>query len=337
MSLSSFFEEYLPLVEDEMRAVVAHDDQAPPEYQEMLAYHLGWTDQGHGPAARGKRIRPGLTLLACAAAGGDPRRALPAAAAVELLHNFTLIHDDIQDDSPTRRGRPTVWRLWGRAQAINAGDAMFALAHLALQRLSGLGHAAEAGLEALRMLDATLLDLTRGQYLDIDFERRERVSVTEYMQMIEGKTAALLATAMELGALCAGAGGPARRHLQSFGRSLGLAFQIHDDILGIWGDSAVTGKSSATDIIARKKSLPIVYGLERSQSVRDYYAATTEDGGRVEAIVAALEEIGARAFAEAEARRLTAAAGEHLEQAQPEPPAGEYLRELTSQLLSRDK
>jgi geranylgeranyl diphosphate synthase type I len=336
--LSEFLESYLPLIEDEMRAVLAHGDESPPAYYEMMAYHLGWSGHGHGSAVVGKRIRPVLSLLACAASGGDVAAALPVAASVELLHNFTLIHDDIQDDSPERRGRPTVWRLWGRAQAINTGDAMFTLAHLALHRMSALGHPMAATLYALYLLDDTCMQLTRGQHLDMDFEQRASVTVGEYMQMIEGKTAALIGTSAELGALCAATTAQARSHYRAYGRHLGLAFQVFDDILGIWGDSHVTGKSTATDIVTRKKSLPIVYGLERSETVRRFYATTESDGGgAVEEIVAALEAVGAREFAEAEAGRLTAAALDYLERTKPAAPAGDMLRELTQQLLRRDK
>jgi geranylgeranyl diphosphate synthase type I len=286
----------------------------------------------------GKRIRPTLTLLTCAGAGGDPAGALPAAAAVELLHNFTLIHDNIQDDSPTRRGRPTVWRMWGRAQAINAGDALFTLAHLAMHRLTGRGHPAAVTLEALRLLDETCLSLTRGQHLDMAFEDRASVSVDEYWQMIEGKTAALLAASAELGAVCAGAPPETLAAYRGFGRCLGLAFQTQDDLLGIWGDSAVTGKSSATDIEARKKSLPILYGLERDEYLRRAYAAPESDGGgNTLDIIRALEGTGARAYAEQQAGRWSQAALDQLASARPGPPAAEALHTLTTELLNRSR
>jgi geranylgeranyl diphosphate synthase type I len=336
MPLSDFLSHYLPLIEAEMRAVVGDGQTEPAEYHEMLLYHLGWTEHGQGPAVTGKHIRPVLTLLACAAAGGDPPLALPAAAAVELLHNFTLVHDDIQDDSPSRRGRPTVWKLWGRAQAINAGDALFTLAHLALQRLAPGIVAPAVALEAVDVLDQTCMALTRGQYLDMSFESRVSVSVAEYWEMIEGKTAALVAAAADLGALCADAPASQRQAFREFGRHVGLAFQAHDDVLGIWGDSGETGKSTATDIETRKKTLPVVFGLERSERLRQAYAATEHDGGAlVTEIVAELEAVGARAHAEAEARRLSDVALGHLTQANPSPEAGAWLRELTGELLGR--
>jgi len=336
MPLSEFLARHLPLIEEEMRAVVGSDGSVLGEYYEMMHYHLGWSEHGQGPAVSGKRIRPALSLLACAGAGGEARTALPAAAAIELIHNFTLVHDDIQDDSQSRRGRPTVWRLWGRAQAINAGDALFTIAHLALQRLTGRGMSPDAALEAIAVLDQTCLELTRGQHLDMSFESRAAVSVAEYWQMIEGKTAALIAAAADLGALCAGATVSRRQAYREFGRVLGLAFQAHDDILGIWGDSAETGKSSATDIQTRKKSLPVVYGLERSPRLTTLYSAPEEDGGGpVADIVAELERVGARQHAETEAARLSHAAIHALEHAEPANEAGALLHALASELLGR--
>ena len=169
----------------------------------MLAYHMGWEGEGAGPAARGKRIRPLLVLLTSGAAQGDWKNALPAAAAVELIHNFSLIHDDIQDGSDQRRGRPTVWKLWGTAQAINSGDAMFALAHLTIFRLAGTTNEHTA-FQAAHMLQETCLELTKGQFLDMSYETQSQLMIDDYWPMVSGKTAALLATCTELGALVAG-------------------------------------------------------------------------------------------------------------------------------------
>lgn len=335
MPLDDLLSPYLPAIENELRQVVAAGDSSLSQFYEMLNYHLGWVAHGQAQAVSGKRFRPALTLLTCAAAGGEPARALPTAAAVELVHNFSLIHDDIQDNSPSRRGRPTVWRLWGRAQAINAGDALFTLAHLALQRLTDLGHPAQVALAAVRLLDDTCLRLTQGQHLDMAFESRATVTVAEYMQMIEGKTASLLAASAEVGALCAGANPAVRANYRAFGHYLGLAFQVRDDILGIWGDSAVTGKSAATDIVTRKKTLPVVFGLERSQALCRLYSPEAEGGGSVSEIMRVLQAAGVREFAEGEARRLSEAALRHLAEAGPQAESRERLSELTEELLAR--
>jgi geranylgeranyl diphosphate synthase type I len=301
------------------------------EYYAMLAYHLGWSDGG----ASGKRIRPLLCLLACTAAGGDWRQALPLAAAVELIHNFSLIHDDIQDNSPLRHGRATVWARWGAAQAINAGDAMFTLAFLAPHRLTELGVPAPVTLAAVEELTRTCLALTQGQYLDMAFEQRQRVSVAEYLAMIEKKTAVLIAASAHLGASLAGAEPHRAAAFHRFGLNLGLAFQLQDDLLGIWGDPAVTGKSAASDLEKRKKSLPVVYGLEHSEEFAQAYAQPHAPGAPVAALAELLDRLGARAEGERRAQAATACAVEALAECRPAEPAGQALRDLTEQLLGR--
>ena len=243
-SLSDAFAEYIPVVEAEIRAVIGLG-QLPAVLTTMLNYHLGFAnaDGTTTNVYSGKRIRPMLVLLSCEACGGDPMQAIPAAAAVELLHNFSLIHDDIEDRDELRRGRPTLWKQWGEAQAINAGDAMFAQAHLALHRCVERGVRAEHVLHALRVFDAMCLHLTAGQHLDLSFEARNDVTAQEYMRMIEGKTAELTKVCCEIGAIIAGGNSETVTSLGEFGLSIGLAFQLQDDVLGIWGDPAQTGKS----------------------------------------------------------------------------------------------
>lgn len=294
------FERYLPLIEAEMQRVIGNAEGVYAGHYGMLRYHMGWVDQAMQPAVvnSGKRIRPVACLLACEAVGGAVDDALPAAAAVELLHNFSLIHDDVEDDSPTRRHRPTVWALWGVPQAINAGDAMFTLARLALHGLAGRPISPAVAMDACAIFDHACLRLTEGQYLDMSFEGRLDVTVDEYLLMIEGKTAALLSASIELGALVGGADAATRRHLAEFGRSLGLAFQMQDDILGIWGDEAVTGKSAASDILTRKKSLPVVYALENPQvgeALRTLYTRPIEPAG-VPAVLDLLARAGAQEY-----------------------------------------
>ncbi len=330
---------YLPALEAEMRAVLRADaaNGADPFYG-MMHYHMGWADENLAPAGgnSGKRIRPLLCLLNCAAAGGDWQQALPAAAAIEILHNFSLVHDDIEDDSPTRRGRPTVWTLWGQPQAINTGDAMFALAHLALGRLIDRGVAPEIVVQALRRFDETCVALTRGQFADMGFETRDGVDVDEYLAMIRGKTAVLVELAAELGALVAGAPSERVAHYASFGLNLGLAFQMQDDILGIWGDESVTGKSAATDITTRKKTLPVLYALPRSAPLRALYAGSATDEEFVRQVVARLDETGARQYAVGRAEEYTAGAMDALAAARPVEPAAAALRQLTDMLLQRN-
>lgn len=325
----------LPGIEAELRRAVAQcDGEGLAELHEMLAYHMGWEGEGAGSAATGKRIRPLLVLLSAAAVCNEWSPALPAAAAVELLHNFSLIHDDIQDNSPLRRGRPTVWKIWGIPQAINAGDTMLTLAHLALLRLRETATPAVA-LRAADLLQRTCLHLTQGQYLDIAYENRGDLSLDSYWPMVSGKTAALLSACTALGAMAGGAGEERLAAFSEFGRALGLAFQAQDDILGLWGDAALTGKSAESDLLAGKKSLPILFGLRQDGAFARRWRQGPIQASEVQQLTAQLEQEGARAFAQDAADRLTSQALEALQRADALPPAGAALRELALQLLNR--
>ncbi|MBF6599991.1 MAG: polyprenyl synthetase family protein [Dehalococcoidia bacterium] len=240
-------------------------DGADVGYAGYLRYHFGWADLDGRPLAEaaGKMLRPALCLLCCEAAGGDVARAVPAAAALELVHNFTLIHDDIEDGSETRHGRLTLWKAAGVPQAINTGDGMFVLGQRTLLRLADAGVAANHVLAAARALDDACVALCDGQYADIGFERAPVVSPSEYESMIAGKTAALLGASAAIGAIAAGAETRAAEAFAACGRMLGMAFQVQDDVLGIWGDAAATGKPVADDIRSRKKSFPVVFALDR--------------------------------------------------------------------------
>jgi geranylgeranyl diphosphate synthase, type I len=239
----------------------------------MLRYALGWVDRTGEPQRieAGKRLRPALLLTVAGAAGGSAERAIPAAVAVELLHNFSLIHDDVQDRSLMRHNRPTVWQVWGVPHAINAGDAMFTLAFRSLLGLRATGLSPERLIEAYDALTVASLELTHGQYNDMRFEDLETVSKAEYLSMIEGKSASLLAASCSLGALIAEVPERQIARYHAFGLALGLAFQIHDDILGIWGEEAVTGKSAASDLLTHKKSLPILTCWAQSERFREVF------------------------------------------------------------------
>lgn len=320
-----------------MRQTVAEIDSAAPGFQIMVRYPLGWSDETGQPyrGQVGKRIRPLFLLLCAEAAGGEWRQALPAAAAVELLHNFSLVHDDIQDASPLRHGRATVWRLWGAAQAINVGDALFSLAFTALEQLSRQGLALETVISVWRVFNATNLELTRGQHLDMLYETLDHVTVDGYLTMILGKSAALLAASAQIGALVATGDEPLAAIYREFALNLGLAFQIRDDILGIWGDPAVTGKSAATDIVSRKKSLPVLYGLARSPRLAAIYAQDALTGADVAEAVALLDGHSAREYArqiEADFYNKALAA---LENARPQGQAAVWLAQFVDALFQR--
>lgn len=270
----------------------------------MVSYHLGWVDDqgriGRDDSAMGKRIRPALTLLACQSLGGSIEQARGAAAAVELIHNFSLVHDDIQDHSPLRRHRPSVWRQWGAEQAINVGDLIFTLAQLALIKLSTAP--AEVINDAIAELNRACVLLVEGQYIDLALADASQCSQADYFAMIERKTAALIATACRLGALFAGAGGIAQESFSDFGRELGIAYQLQDDVLGIWGDDT-TGKPVDADIRERKKSIPAVLGLQRTDPRADrlraiYRGSSLVTDTEVNEVRALLTELEVRAEAE---------------------------------------
>jgi geranylgeranyl diphosphate synthase type I len=343
LKLQQALDSYLPLIEEELRDCMAPPADNPLAFFGMLHYHLGWTDQQFQPiqSKGGKRLRPLFSMLTCQAAGGNPHDALPAAAAVELIHNFSLIHDDIQDRSDTRRGRATAWTLWGEAQAINAGDAMFTLAHLALHRLTGLGLPPDRVVASYRILDQANLALCLGQHLDLEFENQLDVNTGAYMTMIRGKTAALLGCAGQLGALVASPDSSLAERYRRVGEGLGLAFQIQDDLLGIWGQADVTGKPVADDIRRRKKSLPVVYILGRpndpnAERLRSLYAQEALSEEEVAEAVAILDACETKPYAEELARQYLAMALAELETAKPDPEAGEAIQELADFLIKRN-
>jgi geranylgeranyl diphosphate synthase type I len=324
-------------IEDELKKSVQQSGgPGLDDLRHMIAYHMGWEGEGAGVSAQGKRIRPLLVLLAAAAAGGRWQAALPAAAAVELLHNFSLVHDDIQDNSPLRRGRPTVWRKWGIAQAINTGDALYALASLALGRLSETASAGIAS-QAARIFHQTCLHLTQGQHLDLSYQLRTDLDVEDYWPMISGKTAALLEACTCLGALIAGAGENELQAYGEFGRKLGMAFQVQDDLLGIWGDAGQTGKSTESDLVEGKKSLPVLDGLGKGAAFAARWRRGPVSPQEAPALAALLEDEGARLYTQQAANRLTREAMQALADANPQSEGEAALRELAESLLKREK
>ncbi len=305
-------------------------------YYQMLAYHMGWIGDGAGEQAQGKRIRPTLLLLVTAANQTDWQLALPSAVAVELVHNFSLIHDDIEDNSQYRRGRITVWSKWGLAQGVNAGDAMLTIANLAIQKLSP--HLpCQVVNQSHELLLQTCLHLTQGQYLDIDFEIRSEVTIEEYWKMIEGKTAALFSACTQLGSIVAQCDPMTVQHYQNFGRSLGLAFQVVDDILGIWGDQALIGKSTASDLCSGKKTLPVLLGLQNNANFAKRWRKGNIQPEEVKPLADLLVAEGIQEAIQNEADSLTKLALEELDLAQPQGIAAELLYELTHQLSQRQK
>jgi len=297
VNLPSAFGRYRPELDAALREVLQGGE--PELLYRMMRYHMGWEDPDGHPVESdsGKALRPTLLLLACETLGADWRQALPAAAALELVHNFSLVHDDIQDQDRERRHRATVWAVWDPAQAINAGDALLALAHLAAYGVAERGVPPERALAVARTMDERTLEMVEGQCLDLSFEGRPEVSLGDYLGMVGRKTGALLDGALTIGALVATEDMHVVQAFGRCGRLLGLAFQVRDDMLGVWGAEAETGKPSGADIRRRKKSLPLVYALSAKGEERDRVAAIfgqAEMSDRdVEEIIEDLDALGA--------------------------------------------
>jgi geranylgeranyl diphosphate synthase type I len=322
------------LVEPALRTAV---DTLPSAMSHIAGYHLGWWDE-HGHPVRvsgGKAIRPALALLSAQAVGGTAA-AVPAAVAVELVHNHSLLHDDVMDGDLTRRHRRTAWTVFGVNPAILAGDALLVLA---VDVLAGSGH--RAAIDGIRMLTAAVQDLFDGQNADLSFEQCAEVKLAECVQMAEGKTGALIGCACALGALFGGGRPEQVTYLRDFGKYLGLAFQHVDDLLGIWGDPAVTGKSVHSDLCSGKKSFPVVAALTSHTAAgrelatlyhRDQPLSATDAPHAAQLIDIA----GGRTWSEAQADDLLAQAMRQLHCASPAPRAAAELGALARLATHRD-
>ena len=306
------------------------------EYLAMLNHHFGFSKRPDHVNIGGKMIRP-LILLLCFNHIGEKdhwKAAVPAAAAIELLHNFSLIHDDIQDSSPIRRNQDTVWKIWGVPQAINAGDGVFALANIALGNLEG-SFPPETLLRVIKLFNQTCLDLTRGQNLDIAFEQKSHILLEDYWRMIEYKTARLIATSAEIGAVLAGFLDDEITEFRKYGTNVGLAFQVLDDILGIWGDESKTGKSSTKDLEDKKNSLPILLGLQKSQEFVNRWKKGNISRAEAKNLALLLENSGIKSEVQNQAELLTTNALNSLKRLPLNPSSKSELYKLTNDLLNR--
>lgn len=312
-----------------------------PSIRLVVSYHLGWCDEHGAPreANAGKAVRPGLALLAAKASGADPLVALPGAVAVELVHNFSLVHDDLMDRDTQRRHRPTVWALWGDAVAVLAGDAMLSLAHEVL-----LGCESPYAGTAQTAIAIATRELIRGQAADTAFENRCAVGLAECFEMAWDKTAALMAASAVTGAVLAGAPPSVRNALGGYGGHIGLAFQLVDDVLGIWGRPEVTGKPVYSDLRSAKKTLPITWTMENGGGAGRELAAWLADrahtctagDGELADVAALIERAGGRGWACDEARREVALALRAVQRVGiPHGPVAE-LTALAHHLIDRE-
>ena len=315
-----------------------------PDLQTMLRYHVGLGDEHGNPvrAKHGKGLRPSLCMFACEAVGGPSDQAISAAVAIELIHNFSLIHDDIQDGDTERHNRPTVWAIWGRAKAIQSGNAMRTLADLCIQQTSNYPVAPATISMCSTLLTSAYLEMVEGQYLDLEFEGRTDIDATTYLNMISRKTGALIRCSLQLGALTGNADTKTVQAMEKCGRYLGAVFQIRDDYLGIWGYEEDTGKTPGNDIRRKKNSLPLVYALEQSAStekehLKAIYSQEELDDTDVASTLALLGNLGAAEYVQDLAQTHAINAIKAINEMELVPGAKEEFEELVEFLLNRQQ
>ncbi|MCW6006092.1 polyprenyl synthetase family protein [Micromonospora sp. CPCC 205371] len=319
-------------------ALHAATERLPASTQRIAGYHLGWWDDAGRPTTpAGKAMRPALALVCAAGTGNTASAGIPAAVAVELAHNSSLVHDDVIDKDETRRHRPTAWRVFGASAAILAGDALLILAFDALA--AGPSDRAARG---VAMLHAAFQDLIEGQHADLALEERVDVGLPDWFRMAEAKTGALLGCACGLGALLGGGSPGQIEHLRRFGARLGLAFQAVDDLLGIWGDPAITGKPRHSDLASRKKSVPVVAALTSGTPAARELAALYRhpeppDGPKLARAAELVEQAGGRAAGQRLAADLLTEAPGELRDARLAPAAGAGLAALARDGIHRDR
>ncbi|MFH1560655.1 MAG: polyprenyl synthetase family protein [Chloroflexota bacterium] len=313
-----------------------------PDLHTMLQYHLGWVDE-HGRTTssdQGKGLRSSLCMFACEAVGELPEQALPAAVAIELVHNFSLIHDDIQDGDRERRHRSTLWAIWGTPKALQAGNVMRILADLCIQQLSHHQVSPEVVAMCSKLLTAAYLETVEGQYLDLDFEGRTDINTSNYLDMISRKTGALIRCSMQLGSLVGKGDARTVQALARCGQYLGAVFQIRDDYLGIWGYEEETGKATGNDLRRKKNSLPLVYALEQASPVekkqlQSIYAKEQIEDRDVASTLALLADLGTSEYIQSLAQDHAARALEALNGIELVLGVREKIQELVEFLLTR--
>jgi geranylgeranyl diphosphate synthase type I len=333
--------QHLGMIDAEINRTFDGHDFPKPLY-DIMKYHLGWLGEDLKPADQyvGKRFRPTMCLLTYNALSGVYDKALAPAAALELIHNFSLIHDDIEDMDTERRHKPTVWKLWGVPHAINAGDGMHVMANLAALRLNELNVTHSKIVDVLEILNLTVMELCEGQYLDMSFEGRTDVTTDMYLEMISRKTAALIEASTFIGAILATNDEKLSGHFRKFGRKIGIAFQIVDDIIGIWQKTEDTGKPKASDIKNKKKTLPVLYAFEKaSKNKRDMlveiYKKDELSDEDVKTILTILDGVNAREESQRIADKFEREALEELDKTGIENEPMYKLRTLTNFLVNR--
>ena len=339
IDLPGMFHRYRAPITGALR--LALPEHEAPVYQ-LLRYYMGWVDVDGNPwvATEGKALRPTLCLFACEASGGETYNAMPAAVALELIHNFSLIHDDIQDGDETRHHRATLWPVWGMPKAMVAGNVLRVMADKCLEGLMDHGLEPDRALEAVGLLTEAYLEMIEGQYLDISFEGRHDISMDEYLAMISRKTGALIRCSVNLGALIGSRDMATVAAFRECGVSLGHVFQIRDDLLGVWGDEETTGKPVGADIRRKKNSFPLVYAMavaegKDKQVLVDIYGQEHLADNDVATVLDVMEHVNVREQGESLAAQKGRRALDALTDVELGPEARRELEELVHFLLVR--
>ena len=339
--LPAVFQRYQETIDSSLRERLSGG--ASPVYS-MLRYAMGWSDANDVPvsAPQGKALRPTLCLLACEAVCGDFTPALPPAASLELIHNFSLVHDDIQDRDEYRRHRPTLWKVWGEPRALTAGNVLRIVADASVRSLRGHSPAIADVIAADEIITRASLEMIEGQHLDVAFEGRSDIGMENYLDMISRKTGALIRTPMHVGAIMGGGDRAAIDAFRECGRSLGYVFQIRDDVLGIWSEEKTTGKPVGADIRRKKNSLPIVHamsqaGRARKRTLERIYSQETVGDADVDAVLDIMDGLGTQAFANALAADHCERALERIADTGMTPRARADIEEIASFLLIRQR
>lgn len=333
---------YLPDVEQYIQEALI---DTPTFIRGVIQYHFGWVDQNFEPANadKGKVLRPTLCLLVFKALTGDHRGALPVAACLEMIHNFTLLHDDIEDNDLERRGRPTAWSIWGKPLVINVGDFLYTLAFHQLHRLDRSEFSADTIFDVQRLISQACLDLTMGQDLDLRFEQKQDVTVEMYLDMVYKKTGALLEASIVSGARLGTSNEAIIGAYREFAHNIGIAFQVKDDMLGIWGDSAKTGKSADNDLRRKKKTLPLLYTLthlsgQRQAQLKALYTTLEPlSDDQIVFVRDCLEAAQAYQYAQITANQYIEKSFGALEQVGIENQAQSELQTIAQYLVSRSR
>tara|TARA_Y100000590_G_scaffold467090_1_gene644725 strand:+ start:24666 stop:25721 length:1056 start_codon:yes stop_codon:yes gene_type:complete len=309
----------------------------------ILSYGMGWTDQSGSPVniPAGKLLRPTLCLFATEASGGKRDRAIKTAVALEYIHNFSLFHDDIQDQDEIRHHRPTVWFVWGKPKAITAGNVLRSIADVTLSDLHNSNIEDTDAVKISTAMTTGYLEMIEGQFMDLSYESRHDITVQEYLEMISHKTGALIRCSMELGAHIGSGNTEVIRSFRESGRALGYLFQITDDVLGVWGDKEKTGKPVGQDIARKKNSLPVVHALsnadkKQSSVLKNIYCKQKLDDNDVDSVLKIMDSLGTKIYIKSLVDAYSESALQSFSLAKVDSKFGASFEELVQFLSTRN-